>query len=351
MASNHPTADHSLFTEYLPQVISYLNRCRPPLPGDASPASFTVKPLAQGEYNINFHLSGPKGDAVFRINIASQIDRKDQILYEYNALRLLQRSGVTPIPYHVDDSRTVIDRGILIMEYLPGRPLDYTTDIHAAAKVFSTIHQLEVSAADNHLIRETAPLSLIYRECSGLLDSYLHSPLATPDLAALLREIDRWAAANTAGECYFQEDPYLCIVNTEVNSGNFIVNPHQQTTHLIDWEMPRWGDPSSDLCHFLSPLTTLWKTTYRFDEPATRRFLATYTDHLADAHLRETLNERIRIKMPYVLLRGIAWSSMAWVAYQQDYEGVRNAHTWQTLNRYMDADFIRSLFQPYISRC
>jgi hypothetical protein len=49
-----------------------------------------------------------------------------------------------------------------------------------------------------------------------------------------------------------------------------------------------------------------------------------------------------------VLLRGISWSAMGWVAYQTDFEGIKNRDTWATLQRYLNLDFIRSLFDPYL---
>ena len=112
--------------------------------------------------------------------------------------------------------------------------------------------------------------------------------------------------------------------------------------------MPRWGDPSQDLAHFYSPLTTLWKTDYRMDPAAKNRFIETYKSHLACPHLRDTLTERLDLREPYVLLRGISWSAMGWVAYQGDYAGVRNPDTWATLQRYLQLDFIRGIFDPII---
>ncbi len=348
MDSNKSSPSDAPFAKYQSTVVTYLEQVKPLFSGGEKPTSILVSPLAQGEYNINYLLSGPTSNAVFRINIASQINRPDQILYEYKALQLLRHSGVTPQPYHVDDSKELIDKGILIMEYLPGRMLDYTTDIGAAAKVFSTIHQVQVAPEENHLIREKQPLTLIFDECSGLLENYFTATIADQEIVSLLKDILAWAAENKTKEKYYQDDPYQCIVNTEVNSGNFIVNDKNQTTHLIDWEMPRWGDPSSDLCHFISPLTTLWKTDYRIDAAATELFLHTYKNHMQSQPLKDTLDERMRLKMPYVLLRGISWSAMAWVAYQQDFAGVRNEQTWKTLTRYMNASFIRSLFDPFI---
>jgi hypothetical protein len=180
--------------------------------------TFRVLPLAQGEYNLNYLLTGEGTQLVLRVNIGTQIGREDQILYEYNALRLLESSGVTPTPYFADDTRAHIDRGILIMAYLPGEPLDYEHDVEAAAELLAIVHQVPVAEEENHLIREDAPLSLIYQECARLLETYFASPLADPDIKAYLQTVKAWADAARVRERFFQEDPWPCIVNTEVNS-------------------------------------------------------------------------------------------------------------------------------------
>ena len=311
---------------------------------------FTIELLAGGEYNLNYLLSSQhdKVQLMFRVNIGTQIEREDQILYEYRALKLLEESGVTPKPYFVDDSRSFFEQGISIMQFLPGEPLDYRRDLEAAAILFARTHQVEVPPEKNHLIREDAPLSLIYEECSKLLEVYFNSELADPAIRDYLKEVKAWMNEHRIKERYYQEDPHPCIVNTEVNSGNFIANREKDTLHLVDWEMPRWGDPSQDLCHFCAPLTTLWKTDYRMSNAEKEAFLMTYKAQFCDHHLRDTLEERVRLRDPFVYLRGISWSAMGWVAYQTDYAGMRNEDTWRTLQNYLQFDFIRSLFDPFL---
>lgn len=334
--------------ELLPQVQAYLKQQNwnetPVMKGRV----FGVTPLAQGEYNLNYLLSAGNLRLVLRVNIGTQIAREDQIVYEFRALKLLEHSGVTPTPHFVDDSRRLLDRGLLIMDFLPGEPLDYRRDARAAAGLLARVHQTEVREAVNHLIRETAPLSLIYEECAGLLQTYFESDLADPAIRDYLRDLIHWANAARADERYYQADPWPCIVNTEVNSGNFIVNRSTGTIHLVDWEMPRWGDPSQDLAHFCSPLTTLWKTSYRMDAVDKRQFLDAYCRGIRDPHLKATLTDRIRVREPFVYLRGISWSAMGWAAYQSEYAGVKNPDTWAKLQQYMNLEFIRSLFDPFL---
>jgi aminoglycoside phosphotransferase (APT) family kinase protein len=339
-----------LMQEMLPAVQAYIDNrdwCDVPV---MKGRRFMVTPLAQGEYNLNYLMTAEANDVqlVFRVNIGTQIDRSDQIEYEYKTLALLEQSGVTPKPIFVDDRRQMLDRGVLIMEYLPGDPLDYTRDLEAAARLFAIVHQIRIPEERNHLIREDAPLSLIYNECKGLLQHYFDSDLADGSIRSYLKEVLLWADEARTKETFFQEDPWHCIVNTEVNSGNFIVDRKCGAIHLVDWEMPRWGDPSQDLAHFCSPLTTLWKTTYRITPAAKSKFIDTYSRGIGEAHLRETLRDRIRLRDPFVYLRGISWSAMGWVAYQSEHAGMKNPDTWQTLQQYMNLSFIRSLFDPFM---
>ena len=333
-------------TDMLPKVTEYLAAKKwdnvPVMQG----CKFTVTPLAQGEYNLNYLITSDSTQLVFRVNIGTQIDRDDQIVYEYKALDLLRQSGVTPRPHYVDDTRSFFDSGILIMDYLPGETLDYNRDLADAAGLFAAIHQVKVATDKNHLIREDAPLSLIFEECAGLLQQYFDSDLADPDIRQYLMDLKNWADTARADEKYYQQDPWPCIVNTEVNSGNFIVNREKETIHLVDWEMPRWGDPSQDLSHFCSPLTTLWKTDWRMSPAKKHDFLKTYCRHIDDPHLRDTLEERVRLRDPFVYLRGISWSAMGWVAYQTEFSGMKNPDTWAKLQQYMDLKFIRSVFEP-----
>ncbi len=307
-----------------------------------------VLPLAQGEYNLNYVLQQTARRWVLRVNIGSQIQREDQIVYEYQALRLLAMSGVTPVPYYVDDTREHLDYGLLIMEYLPGESLDYRQDLEAAARLFAEIHTVEIPQ-DTPLIEESHPLSMTYDECARLLPVYLESDLADPALRDYLAEVLNWAAEARHREVYFIEDPWRCIINTEVNSGNFIANRERGTLHLVDWEKPLHGDPSQDLSHFCAPMTTLWKTEYRMSPADKTRFLETYKAAIPDAHLRDTIAERVRLRDPFNYLRGISWSAMAWVAYQTGEHAVQNEDTFRKIESYLDLGFQRSLFDPYLT--
>jgi aminoglycoside phosphotransferase (APT) family kinase protein len=339
----------SLIEALQPAVERYLSQ-HPELGGGC--AEPRVTPLAQGEYNINYLLDDGAARRVLRVNIASQLPEAlrgpiTQIAYEHGALALLAASGVTPRPLHLDERPGVFAQGLLIEEYLPGEPLDYARDLEAAGRLFARVHGQPVPA-DHHLIVEQRPLGQMLEECETLLATYLESAWAAPDVASFLREL-RQAAREAAprGDAFFAADPWRCVINTEVNSGNFIANRAAGTLHLVDWEKALYGDPSQDLSHFGVPTTTLWKTEHRLDDHARRALLDAYRAQLGDAHQRDTIAERVRLRDPFNCLRGIAWSAMAWVGYREGSHALQNADTRRKLDRYLELPFLRALFAPY----
>lgn len=334
---------------YLPEIVKYVNIAKPEgIPNWMPDLHYQIKPLAQGEYNMNFLVTQQGFSWVLRVNTGSQIglSAPEQIAYEYNTLKLLMPSAVSPIPFFLDNTLAHLPFGVLGMSYLPGERLDYQRDLTPAAQLFAKFHQLSVPPENNHLIIEEKPLSLTFQRCRKMLEVYLTSELADPDLRQYLLEVRHWADQARRREQYFLDDPWLCIINTEVNNSNWIVNRTAGTYHLVDWEKPLWGDPSQDLSHFRVPTTTLWKTDYRMSAEDQSEMMTAYKAAIQDAHLRDTIEERTRLRDPFNCLRGISWCAMAWVQYQRGDHLLKNKDTLRKLSMYTDVNFVRSLFDP-----
>ena len=102
--------------------------------------SENVKLLGKGEYNSNYLIDD---DYLIRIARGSQMHLDNQIEYEYNALKFLEKSNVTAKVYDLKrDELSGIS--YLTEEYLIGRDLDYHTDLKIAAYLLSQIHSLDV---------------------------------------------------------------------------------------------------------------------------------------------------------------------------------------------------------------
>ena len=229
-------------------------------------------PLGCGEYNLNYSFVHPITGKrlVLRVSTASQMHLERQAEYEYFALKDLEPSGRTPRAVFCDDSKKQLPYGVTVMEWLPGAPLNYQRDMRTAAEILADIHSLKVPESAR-IIRREAPAQGIYDECLAMAQHYLEWDRADKRacglIDTLITETGGLPLKETSGAP-------VCIVNTELNSGNFLINPDGKS-YLIDWEKPLLSEPAQDLAHFLVPTTTFWKT----DTILTPEEIATFADN------------------------------------------------------------------------
>ena len=241
----------------------------------------TYQPLAQGEYNINYWfvhpLTGKK--LVLRVNTGSQMHLENQIEYEYHALELLADSGRTPVPVFVDGSKKELPYGVMVMEFLEGSALDYRKNLMEAAECLADIHSVPVKETDG-LISPSNPLQAILDECNQMVQTYYESDLGEEKKKVQIRRLLE------LGQEKINEirdySGYRCCINTELNSGNFLMNGAGKDNYLVDWEKPLYGDPVQDLGHFLAPTTTFWKTDVILTEEEMASLGFVKTDVLVD---------------------------------------------------------------------
>lgn len=306
--------------------------------------SFNVDFLAQGEYNINFTIDDGNIKYVFRVNTGSQLELNNQIRYEYNAIKSLEISGVTPRVYYVDDTKEFFDYGILIMEFLKGRPLEYNSDMGKAGKIFGKIHSIDIGDIDNDLIIEDNICSDRILEGERLLKDYLKSPIVDKKLKSFFYKFLEWSEQNKDREKYFVENRWHVINNTEVNSHNFIIG--NKKSYLIDWEKPVISDPCQDITQFLAPTTTLWKANYMLSKEEKDNFFKTYIENLecGDKNIRD----RVNLYNPYLYLRALSWCAYAWLEYQNPNKDIRNMDTFKKIEEYLDINFMEDLLKEYM---
>lgn len=326
--------------KYISKIKAYL------LESDrAKPFGFTesvqIDFLAQGEYNKNFVVEQDDLKYVFRINMGSQLNLDNQIEYEYDAIKKLEVSGVTPSGYFCDDSRTHFDEGVLMMNFLDGHPLDYKTDLNKAAEIFAKIHRLDVQPFEGILIEESDLCRARVDEGASWLKNFWTSN--KPNLETK-KWIDRlYAYCDQHAEkmdSYFKSDPWRAVNNTEVNSHNFIIG--SEKSYLIDWEKPVISDPVQDITQFLAPTTTLWKAGYLLSEDEIKAFYKIY-----EAGVGAPIKERVEAYKPFLYLRALSWCAGAYISYTDGSRAIMNESTFKVIKRYLEPDFMEALLQPY----
>ena len=302
--------------------------------------NYSINFLAQGEYNINYILKYGNKKYVFRVNTGSQLELKHQILYEFNALKRLKVSGVTPEVYYVDDSRKLLNYGILIMEFLEGVPLNYKRDLEKAADIFGRIHSIDLTEDDEKIfIVEDKIFSSRVLESKKWLKDFMSSPLDIREQKNFFYKFLQKAEDNSYREKYFMDDKWHVINNTEVNSNNFIIGGKEY--YLIDWEKPVISDPCQDLTQFLAKTTTLWKSSYLFSKEEINEFLTIYEGKLKNG--KRDIKERVHLYKPYLYLRALSWCAYAWIQYKNPEKNIKNEDTLKKIEEYLSLDFLKNL--------
>jgi aminoglycoside phosphotransferase (APT) family kinase protein len=293
------------------------------------PPPFSVTFLAAGEYNANYRVASEDGTYVLRINLGSQLGLgDDQIAYEFKVLTALADSGVTPKPLACHPRRDPLGGGALLMEFIPGTHLDYRRDLEKAALIFARVHTVPVP---DGLIVQADPVTAIAEESFGLLHRFDNHPLKM-EQEQILSYYDTVQALAAETRTLFEAEP-LCLVNTEVNSGNFLISPGRAC--LVDWEKAVVSCRYQDLGHFLVPTTTLWKTDTVLNRADKHSFLKTYHCQACPEIRFEDLKEKTRVMEQAILLRALSWCFMAWYEYTQTARPIRNPDTFAKIQQYL----------------
>ena len=287
-----------------------------------------VRFLAAGEYNQNFLVTSGPDRFVFRVNRGSQLGLEDQIGYEFRVLECVAPSGVTPRPLKVHRDRAAFGGGAMLMEFLPGGPLDYGRDLDKAAAIFARIHALPPCPG---LLHQPDPVAAIVAESLSLIDRYPDHALAR-QRAALLDYRERVARLGEEHRALFAADR-PCVVNTEVNSGNFLVS--SAGAYLVDWEKAVVSSRHQDLGHFLAPTTTLWRTETVLTRQQRTDFLAAYHAALDDPPPLEELDRLCDVMERAVILRGLSWCFMAHHEYANAMKPLTSDLTREKIALYM----------------
>ena len=297
--------------------------------------------LGQGEYNLNYAFTNPiSGEKlVLRINTGSQMYLDDQIGYEYGALQALAPSGRTPKPICCWP-----EQKMLVMAWLPGRALQYETDLPIAAQILADIHSTPVPT-DCGLLRPDYPARAIYEECLQMVQHYLDWEEADPAVCDLLRQlIEEIGKLPLTAD----SDAPICMVNTELNSGNFLIDG--ENSHLVDWEKPLLSEPAQDLGHFLAPTTTFWKTDVILTPEQVKDFAADYVAAVGQRMDCSSLSKRLPLYFTVTCLRGVTWCAMAYREYCQPGRELRNEDTFQKLKAYLEPAFLQNLLDNYVRK-
>ena len=291
-----------------------------------------IKLLGAGEYNINFTFDEGDLKKVLRINMKSQMNLENQIEYEYETLQLLKDSGVTPKPYDLVTETNLLPYKYLTMEFLEGSPLNYKTDMYIAAYLLSKVHNTPYG--DNNLINATNPFQLMFDECKQMAGEYLAWEKVDKKVSNYIKTFLE-KCQTLIPEEYDIANP--CIINTELNSGNFLIGEGEEDSYVIDWEKALIGECEQDLAHFLAPTTTFWKTDIILSENEINEFLEEYGNY------RNFDRKRFERYLIFNCLRGVTWCSMAFRQYSENDKMLMDDTTFKKIASYIELEFLEKV--------
>ena len=297
--------------------------------------------LARGEYSLNYRA----GERVARLVTGSQIGLSlgDQATYEYGALELLVASGVTPRPYHVDATPEGLPYPIIVEEYLPGRPLDYATDLAAAARCIAEIHELGVPG-EHHLQLHPDPAPSVLSESRQLVEPYMRWDEAPEESKKALRGAFRKIEEYLEKEGLFSKKD-LAIVNYDLNTHNFVVD-ETGGAKLLDWEKARIAPRTEDVAHFLIPTTTLWRdeSAALLSEDQETGFIEMYLAHSRIPD-KEHFMMQLSAMRVMISLRAVSWCAWALQETGQSGRPITNKETLNKCRVYLEPEFLNNLFE------
>lgn len=295
-----------------------------------------IEHIGSGEYNINYRYHKNGKDFVFRINKGSQIGLgKKQILYEYHALKALEKSGVVPKVYSVFNPNLLIPYGSLIMDYIEGRPLNYDKDLCLAAHLLSKIHNTMIESPAAFL-KAHQPFKEMFHECSTLFEKYLtwdkKEKLVCTYIERFFHYLDDLGYQDSASPS--------CMINTELNNRNFLISD-RGPSFVIDWEKPIIGEPEQDLAHFIAPTTTFWKTDTILSEEQIKVFIYSYRQ------FGKVDEDKLKKYVIFTCLRGLTWCAMAKRQYDENSK-LKNPDTYLKIQQYLSEPFLKIIERNYM---
>lgn len=325
--------------------------------GIAQGEKLIAVPLAQGEHNANFTFEHPSSEKklVLRVNYESQLGLDKQVSYEACALRALESSGRTAHVLFVDDSKHLINHGVLVTEFFEGSWLNFhnPAHVHEAARILADVHSV-VPCSGCGLIRADNPLRSQFDTCVGFFERYSASSFADSLVVEYLERFIRCVEGVLDIPVAAADKNH--IQNTEAVPSHFLIPraadscSSEAKGHMVDWEKPVIGEVAQDIAYFMSPTTTIWDTDYLFDATARQTFIDAYWRAVDGRFSRGSFDERYEAYVMSNALLGVSWSCNALVDYAGNNKALKNQKTANLLGVYVSEAFLKRVWRDCFER-
>jgi len=201
----------------------------------------------------------------------------------------------------------------------------------------SDIHQLTIdTTAEKYFVTEKENiLAARIEECQFLLKPVFKSTVITERAKHLLATALEENKKNVHQQDFFNQQKLWSVNNTEVNSHNFIIG---EKGYLIDWEKPVISHPVQDISQFLASTTTLWRSNLRLTLTEKQEFLTRYL--MRTSFDPAAFFKALQIYHPYLMLRALSWSAMAYDNYLTGDKALKNQEIFEKVRQYLEPEFL-----------
>lgn len=208
----------------------------------------SVSKLGQGVCNLNYLVKTNQGKFIFRLN--ADLKNKTKSKKEFNALKIIEKSKISPKAYILDESRKFFDSDFIILEYLDGKlctkvkPYFDENMIKNLAKLLAKIHSIKITSK---MKRQIARDYLDYRNQIKKMESYLKYIKKNSndyEFLGILDEIVKKLKNQIRGKTLKSK---LVLSHGDFHSGNVIIN--KGNFFLIDFERFEITNQASALSH------------------------------------------------------------------------------------------------------
>ncbi|CAN5900431.1 hypothetical protein BH11PSE3_BH11PSE3_35050 [soil metagenome] len=171
------------------------------------------------------------------------------------AFRLLAPSGRTPRLHDLITPRSGLPGGVLIVDFIDGRPPRLPDDLGALADTLARIHGLPLPPEGSPIPRQGHPfletLAAIEQNATRFLGQ------AVPDSGARAEIVEELEAMRALAPAFARQAQPLTVALADTHPGNFIVH-RTGLARFVDLEKVHVGSPAIDLAHATLPTSTLW---------------------------------------------------------------------------------------------
>lgn len=313
------------------KILEYLKQLNPSKLGLISFDSVNIKEINRGGYNINYLVNIDNHKFVFRFNIDTYLDVKNQTEYENEVLKYLEKFDIAPKVYFIDTSKNFFEYDLLVEEFIENDKLQFGNDfLQNFGKLVKKLHSIPLPQ-DGLLIKNTKPLVDQWNFIKGKIDFIKSGKFNENFLRFINLYIDK-------------VDKYVSNFSNLFESGDICLNHRDlvienvlQTSkglRLIDWQAIMADDPSYDLAFFTFDIVIEWNLGRPLADEEKQIFLNSY-------QVDEKILEKVRIRQPLICLE-----LFVWIAYRAAYLRDKIA---KNLVDEADKDFVQKRVAAYES--